>query len=162
MNSRPASFSINHPRRPGNRINISRITKGLWGERFKDGLCGRHGTERLRRNQILCGDTRKIRDPSPQSEAMKGLFRHLLMRRLLWVVFAIPFYYSGLHVTVWLLEPENFAGGTSWIWVTLFPVLLPACFLVNRHLGCTGGHCASGDREISEELADTPDRMPGI
>ncbi len=93
---------------------------------------------------------------------MRNFIAHPLAKRLLWVVFAIVFYYSGLNFTVWLLEPENFAGGMDWVWVALFPVLLPAFFLVNRRLGCTGGRCASGACEIPGKPDNPPDRMPGI
>jgi hypothetical protein len=66
---------------------------------------------------------------------------HSLVRGLLWFVFAIVFYQAGLAATVWLLEPGNFTGGMDWLWLALFPVLLPAFFVVNRWLGCAGGAC---------------------
>ena len=93
---------------------------------------------------------------------MKKVFDHPLTKRLLWVVFAISFYYSGLNFTVWLLEAENFAGGMKWVWVGLVPVLLPAFFLVNPRLGCASGRCASGICEIPRKSVHPPDRMPGI
>ncbi len=93
---------------------------------------------------------------------MKKVFDHPLTKRLLWVVFAISFYYSGLNFTVWLLEPENFAGGMKWVWVGLFPALLIAFFPVNRRLGCANGRCASGACEISRKSEYPPDGMPGI
>ena len=65
-------------------------------------------------------------------------------RRVLWVLFAVIFFQSGLAFTTWLLEPQNFDGGMAWLWVALFPILLPAFFFVNRHLGCATGACASG------------------
>ena len=93
---------------------------------------------------------------------MKNAFNHPVARRLLWVVFAIVFYYSGLGFTVWLMEPQNFAGGMDWVWVVLFPVLLPAFFLVNRRLGCSSGRCATGECEMPHKSGYAPERMPGI
>ncbi len=84
----------------------------------------------------------------------------------MWVLFAVLFYQSGLNFTVWLLEPENFAGGANWIWVILFPALLPAFFIVNRHLGCASGQCRSGSCEVTPNKRDNnnigPGRMPGV
>jgi hypothetical protein len=71
-----------------------------------------------------------------------------LFKRVLWVLFAILFYNSGQAFTIWLLEPENFAGGVDWFWMVLFPVLLPAFFVVNRHLGCASGACSDGHCEL--------------
>ncbi len=88
---------------------------------------------------------------------MRNVFGHPLAKRLLWVVFAILFYYSGLNFTVWLLEPENFAGGMHRVWLALFPVLLAAFFPVNRKLGCASGTC-----KIPGKSSYPPDRMPGI
>jgi hypothetical protein len=53
---------------------------------------------------------------------------HGLVRRLIWVLFAIVFYQSGLTATTWLLEPENFRGGVDWLRLGLFPALLPLFF----------------------------------
>ncbi len=64
-----------------------------------------------------------------------------LGRRLSWVMFAVLFYLSGEAVTVWLLEPQEFGGGWQWLWLGLFPVLLPAFFLLQRFFGCSGGQC---------------------
>jgi hypothetical protein len=87
-------------------------------------------------------------------------------KRLLWVLFAILFYQSGLAFTVWLLEPESFQGGIEWLWILLFPVLLPAFFIVNRHLGCATGQCHSGQCELPDGRDNKDDffgggRMPG-
>ena len=88
-------------------------------------------------------------------------------KRLLWALFAILFYQSGNSFTVWLLEPETFQGGAAWLWVILFPVLLPAFFIVNRHLGCATGQCKSGKCETAPDSRDNRDdffgggRMPG-
>ena len=75
-------------------------------------------------------------------EPMQRTLSHGFVRRLIWVLFAIVFYQSGLTATVWLLEPENFRGGVDWLWLALFPVLLPLFFVVNRVCGCAGGACA--------------------
>ena len=64
-------------------------------------------------------------------------------RRLAWLGFAAVFYQSGLAFTIWLLEPIR-VSGAEWVWVALFPGLLPAFFLVNRVLGCGSGHCGTG------------------
>ncbi len=93
---------------------------------------------------------------------MNNFMGNPLARGMLWVVFAVLFYYSGLSFTVWLLEPENFPGGGDWIWVALFPALLPAFFRVNRHLRCANGRCASGECGISTKPDYPSDRMPGI
>jgi hypothetical protein len=78
----------------------------------------------------------------------KRLMASPLFKRVLWVIFAILFYQSGQAFTIWLLEPENFAGGLDWFWMLLFPVLLPAFFVVNRHLGCATGACSDGECEL--------------
>ncbi len=63
-------------------------------------------------------------------------------RWLVWLGFAMVFYKSGETFTVWLLEPGQVTGGLQWIWVALFPLLLPLFFVVNRRFGCAGGACA--------------------
>ena len=68
-------------------------------------------------------------------------FSNPIFRRLVWVLFAIVFYKSGLTATVWLLEPEQFNGGFDWLWLLAFPILFPLFFVVNRHLGCASGAC---------------------
>ena len=79
-------------------------------------------------------------------ESVQRTLSHGLVGRLVWVVFAIVFYQSGLTATVWLLEPENFRGGIDWLWLALFPALLPLFFVVNRLCGCASGACAVGDK----------------
>lgn len=74
---------------------------------------------------------------------LQKLQSHPIVKRLLWLLFAVLFYQSGLAFTVWLLEPASFSGGLQWFWLMLFPVFLPAFFVVNRYLGCASG-CASG------------------
>ena len=68
------------------------------------------------------------------------------VRWLIWVLFAILFYQSGLTATRWLLESENFRGGIDWLWLGLFPALLPLFFVVNRLCGCASGHCDAPDK----------------
>ena len=85
----------------------------------------------------------------PHVGILRKLTRSPLGQRLLWVLFAIVFYYAGLAFTTWLLEPDKFAGGASWILVGLFPILVPAFFIVNRRLGCASGQCA-------DERCETP------
>lgn len=63
-------------------------------------------------------------------------------RWLVWLGFAIVFYKSGETFTVWLLEPGQVAGVLQWIWIALFPLLLPLFFVVNRRFGCASGACA--------------------
>jgi hypothetical protein len=83
-----------------------------------------------------------------------------LTGRLIWVAFAVVFFYSGLFTTEWLLEPEQFAGGWRWILVGLFPVLVPAFFVVNRRYGCASGACRTGTRALGGGSAPVK-RMPG-
>lgn len=66
---------------------------------------------------------------------------------IIWLGFAFVFYRSGLAVTTWLLEPEHFAGGIDWVWVALFPVLVPGFFVVNRRYGCASGACRAASCE---------------
>ena len=77
-------------------------------------------------------------------------------RRLIWVVFAILFYLSGEAATVWILEPQAFSGGWQWFWLSLFPVLLPAFFLLQRFFGCSGGQCQI---EVTPPVAKKPTDM---
>ena len=87
-------------------------------------------------------------------------FTRWLWGRLIWVAFAFVFFYSGLYTTEWLLEPEQFAGGWHWLLVALFPVLLPAFFVVNRRYGCASGACRAGTCNVGE--GETPvKQMPG-
>jgi hypothetical protein len=79
--------------------------------------------------------------------SLRAVLSHGFARRLIWVLFAIAFYQSGLAATVWLLEAENFRGGIDWLWLTLFPVLLPLFFVVNRFCGCASGACAAPGKE---------------
>ncbi len=91
-----------------------------------------------------------------------------MKKRILWVIFAVLFYQSGLTFTIFVMTPEKFAGGWQWLWVGLFPILLPAFFIVNRYLGCATGQCHTGTCEIegtkqsSNKEAPQFDRMPGM
>lgn len=72
-----------------------------------------------------------------------------------WVGFAIVFFYSGLFFTEWLLD-DGFGGGWRWILVAVFPLLVPAFFVVNRRYGCASGACSikrGGDRVSRLPLA---------
>lgn len=75
-------------------------------------------------------------------------YSHLLYRpffgRILWLVFSVLFFYSGLYFTEWLLEPDTFAGGPlRWALVALFPFLVPLFFFVNGRFGCASGSCGT-------------------
>lgn len=74
-------------------------------------------------------------------QRVQRLITSPLGRRLIWVLFAILFYLSGEAATIWLLEPEAFVGGWQWFWLALFPVFLPAFFMLQRFFGCSGGQC---------------------
>jgi len=89
-------------------------------------------------------------------ESIQRTLSHGLVRSLIWVVFAIVFYQSGLTATVWLLEPENFRGGIDWLWLALFPALLPLFFVVNRLCGCASGACAVGDKRSRASYPSPP------
>ncbi len=95
--------------------------------------------------------------PAPAGQAeppVPRIQRYLgspLVQRLIWVLFAVFFYYAGLAFTTWLLQPDAFQGGYQWILVVVFPLLVPAFFIVNRRLGCASGHCAGGQCELTPE-----------
>ena len=82
---------------------------------------------------------------------LKSLLLHPLTRRIYWVLYAILFYQAGLAFTIYLLRPEEFAGGADWFWLAFFPLLLPGFFIVNRYLGCATGHCSSNRCGIESE-----------
>ena len=75
--------------------------------------------------------------------AINATFRDLIARpffgRVIWVLFAIVFFYSGMYFTEFVMAPREFTGGWLWLWVTAFPFLLPAFFVVNRRYGCATG-----------------------
>ncbi len=67
---------------------------------------------------------------------------------LMWLLFAALFYKSGETFTVWIIEPEDIGGGVQWIWVLLFPLMVPLFLVVNRRLGCASGSCLTGGSRI--------------
>ena len=91
---------------------------------------------------------------------MLDFFTHPLAKRVYWVLFAIMFYNSGQSFTIWLLEPEEFNGGVEWFWLAIFPLLLPAFFLINRHLGCASGQCNSSSKPGNQDQGSGQHRMP--
>lgn len=92
---------------------------------------------------------------------MREFLSHPLTKRLYWVLFAIVFYNSGQSFTIWLLQPESFNGGSEWFWLAMFPLLLPAFFLLNRHLGCASGQCSSKRKPDDKDQRFNPPQMPG-
>ncbi len=80
---------------------------------------------------------------SASPATLDDVLSYRLVRLLIWVLFAIAFYQSGLTATRWLLESQNFRGGIDWLWLGLFPALLPLFFVVNRRFGCASGACAT-------------------
>ncbi len=73
---------------------------------------------------------------------LRNLMYRPFFRRLLWLVFTVLFFYSGLYFTEWIFEPDTFAGGPlRWALVALFPLLVPLFFIVNRRFGCASGSC---------------------
>ncbi len=80
------------------------------------------------------------------------------------MLFAIVFYLSGESAVIWLLEPEQINGPWRWLGVGLFPVLLPAFFMLQRFFGCSGGRCTppAGDSPPSRsEQVHYPPPPPG-
>ena len=72
-----------------------------------------------------------------------------VLGKVIWIAFAVLFFYSGLFFTEWLLETEKFAGGWRWILVAAFPFLVPGFFVVNRRYGCASGGCGAGSCKIA-------------
>lgn len=72
------------------------------------------------------------------------------LRLAVYVSFAIVFFYSGLGVTTWLVEPEQLRPIDK-ILGAFFPVLLPLFFVVNRYFGCGAGGCAGGTCVVPPE-----------
>ena len=90
--------------------------------------------------------------------------------RVIWVLFAVVFFYSGLYFTEFVMAPSEFAGGWLWLWVAAFPFLLPTFFVVNRRYGCATGACRGGSCAVPPSGADkaqksgkgfSVSRMPG-
>lgn len=94
----------------------------------------------------------------------QALVRRPLINRSLWLLFAIAFFQSGMAFTTLLLEPESFRGGLDWLWVILFPILLPAFFIVNRRLGCGAGRCTTRACIQTPSTPEMPneDASPGV
>ncbi|MFQ5755871.1 MAG: hypothetical protein ACE5H7_07210 [Acidiferrobacterales bacterium] len=67
---------------------------------------------------------------------------------LIWLLFAALFYKSGETFTVWVMEPERLQSGAEWMWIILFPLLVPVFFVVNRRLGCASGSCPTASGRI--------------
>lgn len=81
--------------------------------------------------------------------------------RVVWLAFAVLFFYSGLYFTEWLFASETFAGGfLRGTLVALFPLLVPLFFIVNRRFGCASGSCgvASGSCNVSTNPIEHADR----
>lgn len=78
------------------------------------------------------------------SNSFTELVARPFVGRVIWVLFAIVFFYSGLYFTEFVMAPRSFAGGWLWLWVAAFPFLLPAFFIVNRRFGCASGACREG------------------
>lgn len=71
----------------------------------------------------------------------QALTHRPVINRCMWILFAIAFFQSGMAFTTLALEPESFRGGSDWLWAILFPMLIPAFFIVNRRLGCGTAPC---------------------
>lgn len=79
---------------------------------------------------------------------LNAIVTNPLCRWFVWLGFAILFYNSGEAFTVWLLEPQRIQGVLQWLWIALFPALLPAFFVVNRRFGCASGSCSAGNSRM--------------
>lgn len=86
----------------------------------------------------------------------QALIRRPIFNRLLWILFAIAFFQSGMAFTTLALEPESFRGGLDWLWAILFPLLFPAFFIVNRRLGCGTGRCTANACVQSSATPEAP------
>ncbi len=83
-------------------------------------------------------------------DRFKALAARPFLRWSIWLLFAALFYRSGETFTSWVMEPAQIKGGLEWLWIALFPVLLPAFFVVNRRLGCASGSCAPRSAGVGE------------
>lgn len=72
---------------------------------------------------------------------LRAITANPVFKWFIWLLFAALFYKSGETFTIWVMEPEHLQGGAGWIWITLFPLLVPIFFVVNRRLGCASGSC---------------------
>ena len=82
-------------------------------------------------------------------------FGRFLFRRFIGWLFAIPFYFSGLAITVWLVEPHNLTPAQE-LWAAAFPGMLVLFFLVQRHTGCASGQCHPGRRSCAASMVPEP------
>jgi hypothetical protein len=87
------------------------------------------------------------------------LLAHPLTRRLAWVLFSIPFYYSGLAFTYLLLEPEALDNGIQWLLALGFPFLLMAFYKLARYWGCSSGACGKDGCALPADEKDRPNRL---
>ena len=78
----------------------------------------------------------------------QNLLSNPVMGWFIWFGFAVLFYQSGMHLTIWLVEPENFEGGLTWLWIGAFPLLFVAFFHINRRFGCASGACKPQDPNL--------------
>ncbi len=98
---------------------------------------------------------------------IKSWIQRPLIRRMVWILFAVLFYYSGLSFTTLLLEPQQFAGGLYWLLVVIFPILVPLFFVVGRYAGCASGACDT-QQQSKNQQSEEKDRdlfvgkMPGV
>jgi hypothetical protein len=88
-----------------------------------------------------CGLVKVVLKGNGMITRLNAIVANRLWRWLVWLGFAILFYTSGEAFTMWLLAPTRIRAGLQWLWVALFPVLLPAFFVVNRWWGCGNGTC---------------------
>lgn len=84
-----------------------------------------------------------------------------VLRLLAWLLFAVLFYYSGEQFMLWLLKPERFAGGWRWLLAGLFPLLVPAFFVVNHRLGCGRGVCTIRQDSAPQTPGCAAEHKPG-
>ena len=70
----------------------------------------------------------------------------MLLKRMVWLLFAILFYQSGLAFTTALLDPAPGLGRVDGALAAIFPVLVFAFFRLNRWAGCGSLACAVTQR----------------
>jgi hypothetical protein len=88
-----------------------------------------------------------------------SLLTHPLTRRFAWVLFSIPFYYSGLAFTCLLLEPEMLNDIVQWLLALGFPFLLWAFYKLGRYWGCSSGACGKDGCTLPADRKNDPDRV---
>lgn len=75
--------------------------------------------------------------------------KQLMLRFLLWMVFAVNLFHAIRVTAIWWRTPEAI-GGWDWLWIAL---LGPLVYIYIRYfsiIGCSAGKCAAPD--------DTSDR----